>query len=372
VTTLSDPDRSDVRRYASYWTREVAAAWLFRELAAQADADAARTLERLAQIEDRHAAHWAEVVNEAGGTLPRRPRLPLRERAIALAGRHFGVERVLPMLIRLEAEDAGMYEGVDEALPDMTSDEVELGRVLSDLGDGQAATIASRERRHRAGTGGALRAATFGVNDGLVSNLALVMGVAGGSGNPSVVLLAGVAGLIAGALSMAAGEWVSVQSQRELYEREIEVEREELKLFPDEEREELQLIMEARGIPRAQAITIAGRLMAKDTALDTLVREELGLDPDELGNPWIAAGSSFVSFAVGASVPVLPFVFLSGAAAMTTAVGAAGAMLLLVGAAISIITGRSALWSGLRMLAIGGGAAAVTYGIGSAVGIAVG
>ena len=365
-------ERADVRRYEGYWTREVAAAWLFRALAAHADPDQARTLRRLAETEDRHATHWAAVITEAGGTLPDEPRIPVRERTIAWAGRRLGVERVLPLLIRMEADDAGMYQGVAEALPGMPDDEMALGRALSDLGEGQAATIASRERRHRTGSGGALRAATFGVNDGLVSNLALVMGVAGGSDSPGIVLLAGVAGLIAGALSMAAGEWVSVQSQRELYEREIEVEREELRLFPDEEREELALIMEARGVPPEQAARLATRLMAKDTALDTLVREELGLDPGELGNPWVAAGSSFVSFAVGAAVPVLPFALLTGGAALATAIVAAGLMLLLVGGAISFITGRSTWWSALRMLLIGGAAAAVTYGIGSAVGIAVG
>ena len=376
MTTTADATAADIKRYRDYHRREVAAAWLFRSLADVADPDTAQTLHGLARIEDRHAAHWAQVLHDAGEPVDDTVRLPTRERAIGWAGRRFGVQRVLPMLIRMEAEDAGMYDHVTEALPTMTADEIELGRALSALDTveegGESAAIARREGRHRTGAGGALRAATFGVNDGLVSNLALVMGVAGGTGDSSLVLLAGIAGLIAGALSMAAGEWISVQSQRELYQREIDVEREELRLFPDEEREELALILKARGLPEEQAHAMATRLMERDTALDTLVREELGLDPSELGNPWVAAGSSFVSFAFGAAVPVLPFLLLSGGAALVTSMVAAGVMLAVVGATISIFTGRSTLLSAVRMLLIGGGAAAVTYGIGAAVGVAVG
>jgi VIT1/CCC1 family predicted Fe2+/Mn2+ transporter len=227
------------------------------------------------------------------------------------------------------------------------------------------------DARHRITAGGSLRAAVFGVNDGLVSNLALIMGVAGGASDPAIILLAGVAGLVAGAGSMAAGEWVSVRSQRELYERELTVERWELEEFPDDERRELELIYQAKGMDVEQAGALAERIMADpDIALDTLAREELGLNPGDLGSPWIAAISSFVAFAVGAVVPLLPFLFgvVGGGAVLASALLSAVA-LATVGATISVFTGRSVWRSGLRMVAIGGGAAAVTYLIGSLVGI---
>jgi VIT1/CCC1 family predicted Fe2+/Mn2+ transporter len=222
-------------------------------------------------------------------------------------------------------------------------------------------------------SGGALRAATVGVNDGLVSNLSLVMGVAGGTNNSRIVLLAGVAGLFAGAFSMAAGEWVSVRSQRELYEREIEIEREEMQAFPEEEQEELAMIYRAKGIEPGAAERLAERIMLRPAvALDTLAREELGLDPRELGSPWIAAGSSFIAFAIGAFVPVLPYIIGSGNGALAAAAAASGVALILVGFAISLFTGRSGSVSAMRMLLIGASAAALTYGVGSLVGTSIG
>jgi VIT1/CCC1 family predicted Fe2+/Mn2+ transporter len=230
------------------------------------------------------------------------------------------------------------------------------------------------DARHRITAGGSLRAAVFGVNDGLVSNLALIMGVAGGASDPGVIVLAGVAGLVAGAGSMAAGEWVSVRSQRELFERELKVERWELEEFPDDERHELELIYRAKGMDRPEAAALAERIMADpDIALDTLAREELGLNPGDLGSPWVAAISSFVAFAFGAVVPLLPFLLgvIAGGAVVVSAL-LSGVALAGVGAAISVFTGRSMWRSGLRMVAIGGGAAAVTYLIGSLVGVTVG
>src|SRR5262249_2510261 len=155
----------------------------------------------------------------------------------------------------------------------------------------------------------------FGVNDGLISNLSLVMGVAGGTSDKSIVLLAGLAGLVAGAFSMASGEWISIQSQRELYENEIRIEQEELRAFPDEEHEELQLIYEARGITPPAAHALVQNIMRRpDVAIDTLAREELGLDPARLGSPWGAAATSLVAFALGAVIPVIPFFFGSATA----------------------------------------------------------
>ena len=209
----------------------------------------------------------------------------------------------------------------------------------------------------------------FGVNDGLLSNLLLIVGVAGGTSNRNIILLAGLAGLLAGAFSMAAGEWVSVQSQRELYEREIAVEREELSAFPEEELEELILIYQAKGLSEDEATALAGRIMRRpESALDTLTREELGLAPGELGSPWVAATSSFGSFGVGAFIPVIPFLIGSGTAALTGAVALSAISLFGVGSAVALLTGRSALRGGLRQVVIAGLVGIVVNLIGRLIG----
>jgi len=238
---------------------------------------------------------------------------------------------------------------------------------------GSVGQFASSEGHRIDGQSGTFRAAVFGVNDGLVSNLSLVMGVAGASPDPRVVLLAGVAGLLAGAFSMAAGEFVSMKAQRELFENQIEIERQELADDPRGEQKELELIYRSKGLPNAAAADLASRMMRDpDVALDTHAREELGLNMKELGSPWGAAASSFVAFVIGASVPVLPYVlFASGTAFMTSLIFSAFA-LLGAGAMIASYTGRSALVSALRMLLIGFGAAAVTYLVGSAIGVSTG
>ena len=220
-------------------------------------------------------------------------------------------------------------------------------------------------KRHRSFGGGTLRAGVFGVNDGLVSNTCLVMGVAGAAVEPGIIVLTGVAGLLAGAFSMAAGEFISMLSQREMFEHQISQEAEELKRYPKEEAEELALIYEARGIPIAEARDVAKHLVANpDKALDTLAREELGLNPDDLGSPIGAALSSFVAFAVGASLPLIPFL-IGATNGVMIAAAISGAALFAVGALLSLFSGKNAWISGFRMLAIGAVAAAATYGIGS-------
>lgn len=255
----------------------------------------------------------------------------------------------------------------------MAEDEAGHGRELAlATTKSVGAALAMANARHRTNAGGSLRPAVFGANDGLVSNLALIMGVAGGTNEPGVILLAGVAGLIAGAGSMAAGEWVSVQSQRELYEREIEVERWEIEEYHDDKRRELELIYEAKGLAPEAAKALAKQIMADpEIALDTLVREELGLNPGDLGSPWGAAIASFSAFATGALVPLVPFPFTVGLPALVAAALLSAFALAAVGAAISFFTGRAAWTSALRMVAIGGGAALVTYQIGSLVGVAL-
>jgi VIT1/CCC1 family predicted Fe2+/Mn2+ transporter len=227
------------------------------------------------------------------------------------------------------------------------------------------------ERRHRGlASGGNLRAGVFGINDGLVSNASLILGVVGANADSSVILLSGVAGLLAGAFSMAAGEYVSVRSQREMYEYQIALEKEELAEYPEEEAAELALIYEARGLDSAQAKELADSMIADpEKGLDTLAREELGLNPDELGSPWGAALFSFVSFAIGAIIPVLPFLLLRSGVALAASIAATASALFVVGATLSLFTGRQAWLGGLRMLLIGAAAGAVTYLIGSLLGV---
>src|SRR6185295_2214790 len=234
-------------------------------------------------------------------------------------------------------------------------------------------SLARLEGRHRTG-GNALRAAVLGANDGLVSNLSLVMGVAGAAVPGSTILLTGLAGLVAGACSMAMGEWLSVTSSRELNQQQIDVEADELKRMPEEEKQEMVLIYQAKGLDEASARALADKLMAnKDTALDTLAREELGIDPKELGgSAWTAAGASFCLFSLGAIFPVAPFFWLDGAAALIASLAAGGVALALIGAGTSLFTGRSVLLSSGRQLAIGFAAAGVTYGIGKLVGVSLG
>jgi VIT1/CCC1 family predicted Fe2+/Mn2+ transporter len=221
---------------------------------------------------------------------------------------------------------------------------------------------------------GALRAAIFGMNDGLVSNLSLIFGVAGSGLAADVVVIAGFAGLLAGAFSMGAGEYISMKVQREVFEQLIHKEAHEIATMPDEEERELAGIFEAKGIEPATAASIAADVM-KDPqiALETHAREELGIDMKEgLGSPWGAAGSSFVMFSVGAAVPLLPFLFTSGETAIVVSACLSAVTLFAVGAAMTILTGRGVLLSGARMLGIGAIAAAITYGVGNLVGVAVG
>jgi VIT1/CCC1 family predicted Fe2+/Mn2+ transporter len=237
---------------------------------------------------------------------------------------------------------------------------------------GSPEAITKGEGWHRSARSGTLRAIIFGVSDGLVSNLALVMGVAGASVQADFILLAGIAGLLAGAFSMAAGEYISMQSQRELFERQIALERAELEAMPEEEERELVALYMAKGFPREEAEHVAARMFEDPAqALDALVREELGLDPDELGSPWGAALGSFLAFAAGAVIPVIPYLFGSGSTAFAASLGLSLVALFLVGAAVSLLTGRSMLYSGFRQLAIGAGAAAITYAVGSIIGVGV-
>ncbi len=355
----------------------------------------ASAFQRIASNERRHADVWAGKLTELGATVPPTDGPRLRVRFIILAARLLGTAAVADLVKALEGDEEDLYEaqGGSPEIAAIAADERAHAEIWDRLkADGEiesvrnpdrdgvaiasraqsAAEVGEREAWHRAGgRSGTLRAVIFGVSDGLVSNLALIMGVAGAAAhNPSFILLAGIAGLLAGAFSMAAGEYISMQSQRELFERQIALERAEMEAMPDEEEAELAASFRAKGFAPDEAARIAARIFEDpDTALNMLVREELGLDPDQLGSPWGAAAGSFVAFGIGAAIPVLPYLFGGGTPILLTSLGLSLVALFAVGAAVSLLTGRSLLFSGLRQLGIGLGAAIVTFLIGTLIGV---
>ena len=355
----------------------------------------------IAGNERRHAEVWASKLRELGVTVPPVGGPRLRVRTIIVLARIFGTRSVSDLVQALEGDEEMAYAG--QASPEVeaiAADEREHAQIWKRLaGDSSVNSLAAAqqpvqadpavlrkvrapraqgevgrdERWHRTGQSGTLRAVIFGVSDGLVSNTSLVMGISGASTDPHFILLAGIAGLLAGSFSMAAGEYISMQSQRELYERQIALERAEMQAMPDEEQAELAAIYRTKGFTEEEASRVAARLFRDpEAALDTLIREELGLDPDQLGSPWGAAFGSLVAFAAGAAVPVLPYLVGSGAVAFGVSIGLSLAAMFVVGIAISLLTGRSALFSGARQVGIGALAAAVTFLVGRIIGVAVG
>lgn len=374
---------SKTDRYLVYLAAERASGRMYRTLATMTDGDRREALLELAAIEDGHAAHWMALLHDAGVPIPDDPgELSADDAAVVRRAREMGLGAVIDELEQAERDGAGMYDAEPDALPGMSADEREHAAVLAGLigGPGPAATsddVRERLNRaepwHRADKSGTLRAAIFGVSDGLVSNTALVMGFAGTGVGGATVLFAGFAGLLAGAFSMAAGEYVSVASQTDLFRRELALEARELRENPLEEQRELELLYRAKGLDAQTARTTAQRIMADpETALDTLAREELGLDPDDLGDPKRVAVSSFAAFAVGASVPVVPYLFLSGAAALALAVALALLAMVVVGGTVGRLSGLGIVRSALRQVLVGGGAAAVTYVLGRLVGSGLG
>jgi vacuolar iron transporter family protein len=337
------------------WIEEQRSAHLYRACAeAEAGTPRADLFTRLAGEALAQAAIWRAQLTASGKPAPAPYRPDTRTLLVSRMVRLLGPRRLRSVLAAMKVRGMVIYS------------QREPGHV--------APIVGGLERRHR-GLGGVgnLRAAVFGVNDGLVSNASLIFGVAGANSSASVVVLAGVAGLTAGAFAMAAGEYVSVRSQRELFEYQIGLEREELAEYPDAEAQELAVIYAAKGLPTREANRLAKKLVADpEHALDTLAREELGLNPAELGSPWGAAASSLLSFGAGAAIPLLPFAFNAGTSALAIAAGLTALALFGVGATLSLFTGRQAFASGMRMMLLGGLAAAVTYGVGRAFGVAVG
>jgi vacuolar iron transporter family protein len=367
------------QRYAANLQGEVDSAALYRTLSqTEKNPEIARVYARLGAVEEAHAEFWRRKIDAVGQRIPSlQP--SFRTRALAWLARRFGPAFVLPTIDRLEHMDSGTYDAQPEAVAGgLPAAERSHARIIAALAAPSPAgfsgsTIARLEGRHRALGGNALRAAVLGANDGLCSNLSLVMGVAGASLAAHAILVTGLAGLLAGACSMALGEWLSVSTTRESYRRQIKTEADELAQVPEEEQEELALIYQAKGLPEDQAKALAQRLIAnKETALDTLIREELGIDPQELGgSAWAAAGTSFLLFAIGAIFPVAPYFALAGLPAVIVSLAASGVALFLIGAGTTLFTGLSVWFSGMRQLLIGFAAAGVTYGLGKLIGVAV-
>jgi VIT1/CCC1 family predicted Fe2+/Mn2+ transporter len=337
------------------WTEEQRSAYLYRACAdAEAGTSRADLFRRLAGEAEAQAAIWRAQLTASGKPAPQPFVADARTRLVARLVQVLGPRRLRAVLAAMKVRGMAIYSKRDPG--------------------GHSAPIAgSLEHRHRGlGGGGNLRAAVFGVNDGLVSNASLIFGVAGANPDVAVVLLTGVAGLTAGAFAMATGEFVSVRSQRELFEYQIGLERAELAEYPDAEAQELALIYKAKGLSGSEAERVAKQLVADpEHALDTLAREELGLNPDELGSPWGAAISSLLSFAVGAAIPLLPFVFGAGARALPITALLTAVALFAIGATLSLFTGRGALVSGLRMLLLGALAGSVTFAVGKLFGVSV-
>ena len=376
MTDLSDAGRR--QRYAANLQGEVDSASLYRTLShSEKNPQLAQIYGRLAAVEEAHGEYWQRQLKSLGVRAPSlRP--GFRTRALAWLARRFGPSFVLPTINTLERLDSGSYDAQPEAVAGgLPAAERSHARVIEALaaptGGLTGATLARLEGRHRGMGGNALRAAVLGANDGLVSNLSLVVGVAGADLTPHAILVTGLAGLLAGACSMALGEWLSVNTARESAQRQIDAEADELEQVPEEEQQELALIYQAKGLPEELAKTLAERLIGdKKTALDTLTREELGIDPEELGgSAWVAAGTSFLLFALGAIFPVAPYFLLSGTPALMAAVAASGVALLLIGGGTALFTGRGLWFSAVRQLLVGLAAAGVTYGIGRLIGAAL-
>ncbi len=367
-----------VERFRHHVLTEWDAAALYRGLADLSRGRRKEVLSELAAIEEKHADFWSAKIREYGAEPPTFGEFSPSRRTLVMLdkARRYSTDLVLPVVEQDERNAIDGYSEEPEAPASMIAEEAEHARALDELmrlgPESADEDSALSEPWHRSDKSGALRAGIFGINDGLVSNTSLVMGFAGAAAPRTTVLLAGLAGLLAGAFSMGAGEYISMANQREAYERELDFEREEIESHPEDEQRELQLIYEAKGVDAETAAAMAGQVMSdRDVALDTMAREELGLDPDDLGSPWKAALSSFVAFSAGAVLVVLPYLVTGGAAALTAAIVLALLALVTVGAVMARINGRPVLRSVVRQVTVGVLAAGATYLLGAVFGVAL-
>jgi vacuolar iron transporter family protein len=368
----------DIQRFRANLIDELNGAALYNALAAaERDANRRDIFLQLAAAETRHARFWRDKLAAAGVTdVPFAP--TLRTRVLSALARRFGPRFVLPTVAAAEFNDRGKYLSQPDAQSISAEERGHAAVVEAIAGPAHRAStlgeeIGRAEPWHRSASGNNLRAAVLGANDGLVSNFCLMMGVAGAGTPTRTILLTGVAGLVAGACSMALGEWLSVANARELATLQLAREREEIEQTPEAEQHELALILQAKGVSKAEAQRAAAQIMQdKEGALDTLAREELGIDPTELGgNPWTAAGTSFALFAAGAVFPILPYAWSGGMSALVMSAGLCALVLAAIGLLTSLFNGRSPSYSALRQVAFGCTAAAVTFGVGRLLGVSL-
>ena len=378
-STSDKPTSSDVARYRANYLAEQEGVYLYSQLAeVENDAHLAELYRRLAAIEERHSDLWKDYLTNVGETPP--TYMPnWRIRTLLWIARRLGTGAVLSTVSSMEKNAMSEYDTQPEAVhAGLPTDERSHARLFSYLlpsakGGIAGPLLAQFEGRHRNAGGNELRAAVLGASDGLTSNLSLIMGVAGATLAGHAVLIAGIAGLLAGAFSMSIGEWVSVQSARELNQHQVAIERQELQDTPREEQEELALIYQSKGLEEKTANELAANLMQQsNTALDTLAREELGIDPKDLGgSAWGAAITSFFLFALGAIIPVFPFMFTNGFTAVGISLVLSVFGLFGIGAGVSLTAGSSLWRSGGRQVFLGLLAAGITFGLGKLIGTAV-
>ena len=357
---------------------EVDASFIYHKIAdAEQDAGIASVFRNLAEIENEHATKMLDFFRQQGRDVAMPPP-SWRARMLNRIGKVFGYDYIIGVMMDTEKSIARavVQQKNNEKAP-IKGDEGNHVRILQSLISNRqkvsGENLSRIEGRHKTVGGNALRAAVLGANDGLVSNMSLVTGVAGATSGQNEVLLAGSAGLLAGALSMALGEWISVKSSQELYERQMALEMDEIETNPEGELKEITLIYIAKGIPEAQAHDMAVKVMSdKDHAHEVLIKEELGINPEDLkSSAWEAAITSFVLFAIGAIIPLAPFFWSGGATAIIVSVIASTVGLFLIGSAITLFTGRSVWFSGTRQVVFGLLAAAITFGIGKMIGVSI-
>jgi len=369
----------DLKKLKGQLQTEVDTAFLYDSIAdIQSDDNLSRVLQSLAQIEKGHAQHMLDKVRdfEPNHAMP----LPSSRAKFQLKlGKLFGYTSIISSLSNVEKQFAlNAIKNKIEKGEKPTGFEHNHLNIIEAVNSNKALNVSGGllskfESRHKSVGGNALRAAVLGSSDGLLSNMSLVMGVAGAAVDNKGILLTGTAGLLAGAISMALGEWLSVQSSRELNQRQIELETEELEASPEEEKKELVLLYQAKGMNAEEAQKLADKAFENpETAIDAIITEELGIDKEELGgSAWEAAIASFLLFATGAIIPLYPFFILDGQNAVLLSIASSIIGLFGIGAAITLLTGKGIMFSGMRQVAFGLVAAAFTYGIGHLIGVSL-
>jgi vacuolar iron transporter family protein len=369
----------DISKLKSQLQTEIDTAFLYKSIAAiQTDENLNKVLLALAQIEEGHAVHMLDEIKKQNSNFAA-PNPSSRAKLQLKLGKIFGYNSIISSLSGVEKQFAiNTVKNKLEAGEKLSGFEHNHLKIIEAVNNNSALNVSGGflskfESRHKSVGGNALRAAVLGANDGLVSNMSLVMGVAGAAVSNSTILLTGCAGLLAGAISMALGEWLSVQSSKELYENQIALETTELEASPEEEKMELVLLYQAKGMTLEEAKKLAEKaFVTKESAIETLITEELGINKEELeGSAWEAGITSFILFAIGAIIPLYPFMFLEGCNAIYLSVGSSVVGLFGIGSAITLFTGKSVLFSGTRQVIFGLLAAAVTYGIGALIGVSI-